>query len=220
MTDYYKYPRTYHLPISEGASGDDKTLSWEEVRQSRLGNETIVVTEKYDGENFSGYRDHCHARSLDSAHHPSRNWIKRRWAEIQHLIPEGYRICGESMYATHSIHYTNLESYFYAFSVWNDKNECLSWQETSDWCDMLGLTLVPTLYEGPYDEAILREIAKDLDTETQEGYVMRVAGTFHYDEFRDCVAKYVRKDHVNSDEHWMHKEIIPNQLRGQDAQET
>lgn len=36
----------------------------------------VVITEKMDGENTTLYRDGLHARSLDSRHHPSRNWVK------------------------------------------------------------------------------------------------------------------------------------------------
>ncbi|MEL7307213.1 MAG: RNA ligase family protein, partial [Pseudomonadota bacterium] len=39
-------------------------------------------------------------------------------------------MCGENLYARHSISYNNLPSYFMAFSVWNELNQCLSWQDT------------------------------------------------------------------------------------------
>ncbi len=67
-------------------------------------------------------------------------------------IPEGWRICGENVYACHSIHYIALTSYFYVFSIWNEKNECLSWDATVAWCKKLGLAHVPLLYRGPYNE--------------------------------------------------------------------
>ena len=88
---------------------------------------TIVVTTKMDGENTTMYRDGIHARSLDYKRHPSRDWVKNLHGKIAHEIPEGFRICGENLFAKHSIHYTNLPSYFMVFSVW-DRCTCLAWE--------------------------------------------------------------------------------------------
>ncbi len=168
------------------------------------------MTEKMDGENSSLYRDGYHARSLDSRHHPSRNWVKAMHAGIAHLIPEGWRVCGENLYALHSIAYNELPSYFLMFSLWNEHNQCLAWDETVEWANLLGLTHVPVLYDGIYDEAHLR--AMKPDTEVVEGYVVRLAESFSFSEFGDVVAKWVRTNHVQSEEHWMHKAVVPNGL--------
>ena len=40
----YKYPRTYHLPWSEGASSDDKTHSLSKIAEM-FANQEVVVTE-------------------------------------------------------------------------------------------------------------------------------------------------------------------------------
>src|SRR5690554_4811700 len=109
----HKYPRTRHLPWSPGASHDD--LVSREV-ESFVG-QRIIVTEKMDGENTTLYRDHLHARSLDSRHHPSRDWVKALHGRIAHEIPERWRVCGENLYARHSIGYEALPSYFMLFSV-------------------------------------------------------------------------------------------------------
>jgi len=91
----YKYPRTPHLSFSSGINEDDVKLD----RHSIFNNCQVVVTEKLDGENTTLYRDYIHARSLDSRHHPSRAWVKALQASIGHEIPEGWRICGENLYA-------------------------------------------------------------------------------------------------------------------------
>ena len=110
---YYKYPRTPHLPWSQGASADDSLL-----KDSKLfEGQEVVITEKMDGENTTMYPDHIHARSIDSRHHPSRTWVKSLHGSIAHLIPQGWRLCGENLYAQHSIAYEGLKSYFYLFSV-------------------------------------------------------------------------------------------------------
>jgi hypothetical protein len=171
----------------------------------------VVVTEKLDGENTSMYSDHIHARSMDSRHHPSRTWVKALHGSIAHQIPIKWRLCGENLYARHSIAYDELKSYFYLFSIWNEHNHCLSWKDTKEWAALLGLELPPVLYEGTWDEAIIRAITLDLSK--QEGYVVRTIVGFAYQDFAKHVAKWVRKEHVQTDQHWMHKEVIPNGLK-------
>lgn len=208
---YEKYPRTPHLPWSPGATSDDVYLA----DVSHFEGREVVVTEKMDGENFTLYHDHCHARSIDSRHHPSRDWIKRKHGEICHQIPEDLRICGENLYAEHSIRYEDLPSYYMVFSVWNnEENYALSWDDTLEWCDLLGLEHVPVLYRGEWDEDRIRALTDDgeIDTDQQEGYVVRVTDEFHYDEFGQSLAKWVRPNHVTTSDHWMHQEVVPNEL--------
>lgn len=204
-----KYPRTPHLPWSPGATSDDaflKSLSHFE------GNE-VVVTEKMDGENTSMYRDHIHARSTDSAHHPSRTMVKKLHASIAHDIPDGWRICGENLYARHSIAYTDLPSVFLVFSIWNEENMALSWSETETWAKLLGLTTVPVLFKGRWKEDEIMEIYKPTGTFGEmEGYVVRLSDAFLYKDFDKSVAKFVRKNHVQTDGHWMTSAVVPNKF--------
>lgn len=209
MRDCIKYPRTYHLPWSLGVQDDDKVLH----DLSVLMNSEIVVTEKLDGENTSIYRNHIHARSIDGRHHPSRDWVKTFASTFQHEIPEGWRVCGENVYAKHSIEYHDLETYFYGFSVWNERNECLSWDETLEWFELLGIIPVPVLYRGNWEECSLKSLWSECKGAKSEGYVVRVAETFEYSKFARSVAKFVRDNHVQTDIHWMNAEIIANKLR-------
>jgi len=214
MDKKYKYPRTFHVPWSEGATSDDKTLS----NMNHFHRKEVVVTLKMDGEGTTIAKEYMHARSLDSAHHPSRNWVKGLWGAIGYKIPEDWRICGENMYARHSIAYDNLKSYFYVFSIWDDDNECVSWDSTDIILARLGkynnkrIPLVPVLWRGIYDEEAIRAIP--LDLEKDEGYVIRTTESFHYDDFNAHVAKFVRKGHVaENDGHWMTKKVVPNKLK-------
>ncbi len=202
----YKYPRTPHLPWSPGATKDDVRC----VSADIFSGEEVVITEKMDGENTTLYSDLSHARSVDSRHHPSRDWLKRLHAEIAHEIPVGWRICGENLYAQHSVVYDKLKSYFYGFAIWNDKNVCLSWSDTMEWFRLLGLCAPSVLYRGIWDEALVRSI--DIDIKAVEGYVVRLDDEFHYDLFNRCVAKWVRTGHVQTNKHWMHAEIKANGL--------
>lgn len=204
-----KYPRTPHLPWSPGASSDDTRMA--DVRAFE-GHE-MVVTEKLDGENTTLYRDGMHARSLDPRPHPSRDWVRGLQGRIGYLLPEGWRLCGENLYARHSLAYENLESYFYLFSVWDDKNTCLGWDETRLWAQELGVPTPRELYRGPWDERLIRSL--EVDEREMEGYVVRTAADFPFADFASHVAKWVRANHVQTDEHWLHQAVIPNRLRGQ-----
>ena len=202
-----KYPRSFHLPWSLGATNDDKIMK----DISGFYGEEIVITEKMDGENTTISRDYIHARSLDSADHPSRHWVKGLWGQIRYDIPEGWRICGENLYARHSIEYSNLPSYFMVFNIWNNENVCLSFDETIQWCQLIGVEHVPVLWRGIFDEKFVRSF--ELDYSKQEGYVVRATKSFEYDDFERFVGKNVREGHVQTNEHWMFQKIVPNKLK-------
>ncbi|WP_299532228.1 RNA ligase family protein [uncultured Streptomyces sp.] len=204
------YPRTPHVPWSPGATSDDVRVG----DLAGLSGREVVVTEKLDGENTTLYGDGLHARSLDSAHHPSRGWVKALQGRIGPRIPAGRRICGENVYARHSIPYDELEGYFYGFSVW-DGDRCLPWDETVAVLRELGVPAVPVLWRGALDARggkALRALAKGLDTGRVEGYVVRPAEGFGAAEFGRSVAKWVRAGHVTTGTHWMHERVVPNGL--------
>ncbi len=201
-----KYPRTYHFPFSPGATSDDKIHNYTSFFEGK----EIVITEKLDGENSTLMNDYIYARSLDSQDHPSRHWLKGLWGKIKHEIPEGWRICGENMYATHSLHYKNLKTYFYVFSIWDENDYCFSIDDTLTICEFLSLEHVPILWRGMYNEDFIKNFK--INTEIQEGFVVRIANKFHMDDFNTSVAKWVRASHVTTDDHWMFKKVIPNEL--------
>jgi hypothetical protein len=209
MTQYYKYPRTFHLPWSPGSSSDDKVLQ----DLSCFDGKTIVITEKMDGENCNLYNDKIHARSIDSKDHESRHWVKGMWGNIKNEIPNGWRICGENLFAKHSLFYDDLPSYFLVYSIWNEHNECLSWNDTLEVCNLLNLTPVRVIDVITYDENYLRNLSTKIDTDKVEGFVIRNSESFGYNEFQYNVAKWVRESHVTTNEHWMFEKIIENKLK-------
>lgn len=210
MSAPIKYPRTPHLPWSPGATNDDRVLS----SVDHFEGKEVVITEKYDGEAFSLYSNYCHPRSTTYSPHPSRDWVRKFHGQIRHEIPEGWRICGENLFAKHSLFYTNLRSYFYAYSIWTDQNMALSWDETVEYCSLLGITPVSVLYRGLFDETYIRDtFTRTINFDVVEGYVVRLASSFAFEDFPQAVAKYVRKGHVQTDEHWMYQPIIPNLLK-------
>jgi len=203
-----KYPRTFHLPSSRGRTSDDKVLK----NIDHLLGQEVIITEKMDGENTTMYRDGFHARSIDSRHHPSRDWVAKFHGTIKHDIPEGWRICGENCYARHSIAYNTLKSYFLGFGIWDEDNQCLGWDDTLQFFELIGITPVTQLYRGIMFQNTIDNLVKKLDTNVIEGCVVRVVKPFGYDDFHKSVAKWVREFHVQTNEHWMHGAVVPNKV--------
>ena len=207
-----KFPKTLHLPWSKSVQNDDKiikTLSYLE----QCGE--IVITLKMDGENTAMMKNCTHARSVDSKNHPSRNWIKSLHSQIKTELPDNYKFFGENLYATHSIKYDNLQSYFYLFHILKQENNrltFLSWNEVIEWASLLNLKTVTELYRGKWDRNKIGEIIENLDTSTNEGIVIRNSNEIDFTTFDKYTAKWVRENHVQTDEHWMHKAILPNKL--------
>lgn len=210
FTNRVKFPRTHHLPWSEGIHDDDRVID----SLDGLVGKRVVVTTKWDGENSTLYSDYLHARSVDGRGHPSRDWLKGFWAGISQDIPADWRVCGENLYAEHSIAYSDLPSYFLGFQVWNERNVCLSWDDTLEWFSLLGITPVDVLYDGLFDERAIRALYDSKrDWATREGYVVRAAEAFGYGQYRSHVAKFVRRGHVQTNKHWMHgQRIVRNGL--------
>jgi hypothetical protein len=216
FTNRVKYNRTFHLPWSPGMNRDDRMMTDVNIFKGQR----IMIMEKMDGENTTMMSDIIHARSLDTDSHPSRNWVKNLWAQIGYQLPPDWRLCGENLYAKHAIHYSKananaLRSFFLAFSLWNEKNICLDWDETLEWFELLGLETPTIFYDGIYDHDFIEELNKKMETNpnTIEGYVIRLTREYHYSEFRDVCGKYVRKNHVqNNHGHWSTQKIIKNEL--------
>jgi hypothetical protein len=140
--------------------------------------------------------------------------VKRFHASIKHEIPVGYRVCGENLYAQHSIIYDDLLSYFYGFSVWtNEPNVSLPWDDALVFFELLGITPVPVVYRGLYSEAAFASCVTKLDLNRDEGLVMRVTKAIPFEDFGTHMCKWVRKGHVQTNKHWMHQQVIPNHLK-------
>lgn len=200
FTNRVKFPRTHHLPWSPGIHSDDRVIETLDGLRGRR----VIVTEKKDGENTTLYSDFTHARSVDGRGHPSRAWVKGFRGSICGDIPPDWRVCGENLWARHSIGYQDLPSFFMGFSVWNERNEVLPWDETLEWFALLGIQPVPVLYDGIFDEQRIQALYDPArDWERSEGYVVRAADGFSYADYRRLVAKFVRARHVQTGPHWM-----------------
>jgi hypothetical protein len=218
-----KYPRTPHLGWSPGSDEDDIAI---ERGAALFSCSDVVVTLKMDGENTTVYPDGtCHARSVDSISHPSRTWMRAQAANLGAQLPDRWRLCGENLYAVHSIRYDDLSPWFYVFSIWDgtraggstgyadltDGGIALDWDTTCEWAELLGTPTVPVIYRGPFDAKVITA-AFEPHRAHHEGYVVRDAGEIRADEFNQRAAKWVRAQHVQTDEHWLDKAVEVNGL--------
>jgi len=212
-----KYPRTFHLPWSPGGTSDDKRLS----DVSALVGAEIVVTEKCDGSNLTYTRKSVFSRSHSGPPgHPSFDLAKATHARIAHELSEGISVFCEYCYAVHSIAYQGLPSYSLVFGVRDDVLGVFwDWDMVAAQAADLGLPTVPVLFRGTVSSAEeLRALTERLSREPstyggpREGIVARAVTSFPESEFGKRVAKWVRKDHVQTDEHWLHQAIVAQKL--------
>lgn len=207
-----KYPRTLHLPFSPGLQNDDRRVEsgWEE-----LLNNTLVLTEKLDGENSCMNRYNVFARSHSS---PTRSpWSRNLWGagglhdRIKNKIGEDEYIYGENLYGIHSIEYTELTSYFHLFGVRNN-NIWYSWDDVELMAECLDVPTVPVLQIQKFstvkelEECILFHMHGGSNYGSEiEGVVVRNINSYPIDQFQKNVVKYVRKGHVQTDQFWAKK---------------
>ena len=214
MNNYIKYPRTFHLPYSLTITEDDKRLESDEQFYKM---DEIYCSIKMDGENTTCYPNgYIHARSINGNKYPWQTWLKQYIQKWCHNIPNGWRVCGENLYATHSINYTfpNEGYYFQLFGIYNEKNECLSYEDTWIYVDILGVKMVDVFYVGKYNkELILQKFEeyKKKSVNEVEGFVIRNCASFPYSEFKNNSGKFVRANHVQTDSHWT-EHWIPNKI--------
>ena len=201
-----KYPRTYHLDFSPGATSDDKISK---SVDSIIGID-VVITEKLDGENTSMTNDGVYARS--HATFTTSNWSKEvrqlHDIKVRGQLDEDTYIFGENLEAIHSIEYGILDSYFYTFGV-REKNIWLDWKSVEEYAYLLDLKVVPVLFKGIIKDKSQLELLvnKFMSEESllggeKEGIVIRNSNSFDGDFFNQNVMKYVRANHVTTDEHW------------------
>jgi hypothetical protein len=205
-----KFPRIYHLPYSLGATDDDKTLSSVDY----LLNKPVVITEKMDGSNVCLCNEGVLSRGGSKATHPSFDLLKQRWAAKQHHLWRKNFIFGEWCYAKHSIHYTNLEDYFFMFAVFSEEDQIWrSWDDVVWFAKEFQFKTAPVLAYTNFTS--LEQMISFPYDETTEGYVIRIRDSFHNKDFKSSVAKFVRANHVQTTKHWSTEKIIRNQLCSQ-----
>jgi len=202
-----KYNRTFHLPFSPEVHSDDKVIDMEDLNY--LINQELVITEKADGGNTCIIGKKVYARShSEEASHPSFSMVKQMVNLLN--LPNNLYIYGENMQGIHSIDYNELSSPFYLFGI-KEGEKWFSWNELERFSQEYKLPLVPVVFKGKFNS--LNELKEFLDIQINkpslfnknvkpEGFVVRNINSFENKEFSKNIAKYVRKGHVQTDEHW------------------
>ena len=207
-----KYPSTPHWPWSETVHRDDSLHTDPEFFVGR----EVVVTEKLDGGNTCLYRGEVFARSVDAP--STAGWmamVKKHHAwKLAHRMEWGYAIYGEDMYGIHSIEYDPMkEDETYRVFAIRDTSMGRSWFEDWDSIEFIAgnysLPTVPVVFRGTFEstDAITAFFREELRKPSalgpeREGFVMRSAKGFDAGVFSLAVCKYVRPNHVQTDEHW------------------
>ena len=200
-----KYPRSYHLYFSPGATSDDRIA----ISTDSLINTEIIITEKMDGSNTAIMNKGVYGRSHGD--YTQNAWDRPMWDLwnlIKRDIDDGLYLFGENMYGIHSIEYTKLKSYFYLFGIRSD-DVWLSWSTIEEYSYLLSIPTVPVLFKGIVkSDSELRKLVEDLSNQPsalgglREGIVVRNANEFHNDNFSTNLMTWVRKDHVTTTIHW------------------
>ena len=212
-----KYPRSFHLPWSPGGTSDDKRLK----SVSALLDQELVITEKCDGSNLTYTAKAVYSRSHSGPpSHPSFDLAKATHGRIRHLISEGISVFCEFCYAVHSIAYDELPGYSLVFGVRDDERGLWwDWDMVTAQAADLGLPTVPLVFRGKVgSEKELMDLTTSLSAQPsafggqREGVVVRLASSFPDAAFSTSLGKWVRRDHVTTDEHWLHQAIVPQRV--------
>lgn len=212
-----KYPSTPHWPWSPTVHKDDRVHSNPEF----FLNKQVVITEKLDGGNTCLWNGNVYARSTSQP--ATQGWfamVKKHHA-FKTLVDKHYPrwIYGEDLYGVHSIEYDPMpeDKTFYPFAVryitdnapGPENDMFASWDVVEQEASIMGVETVPLVMVTRFDN--VNEITETFEHYIQqtsllggecEGFVMRVFNKFEAKDFALNVCKYVRPNHVQTDEHW------------------
>lgn len=211
------YQHTWHWPTSLTKHRDDH---YHRDPAFFVGRD-VVITEKMDGglTQFAGSKVYARSSSMPT----SAGWfdyvksvtLPKLYALPPHLMP-----IGEDLYGVHSIEYDALPDTFFLFHVLDRHadnigtentagDEFWAWNAVEVFADMYGLRTVPVRFKGRFDsmDAITNWFMAEIGKPSAygpscEGFVMRSADHFAFEDFCTNMCKFVRANHVQTDEHW------------------
>lgn len=191
-----KYPTTYHLPYTESMTKEDK----KHKDLSCFEGKRVIYYEKLDGENTLIGKNELHARSEMGRGELWQTYITKDVKRFQYQLPDEMYLFCENLYAIHSIEYQYLTNYYFCFNILY-KGEFLAVDDVHEWCALLEVPICPYFYVGEVNPDITLQDYSFLGN-TTEGYVIRNVDSFKKEDFKQNVAKFVRKDHVRTNKHW------------------
>ena len=200
-----KYPRTSYWPWSPQIPADGLQVADPSVF---VGLE-VVVTEKLDGSNTLLHRGEVYGRSVSTpSTAPWRAMVKKHHA--WKLADSDDLLYGEDIFGVHSIEYGPVaeDRTLYAFAL-RRRERFESFDEVRDLAKRLDIAVVPVVWRGRFGSVnAIRELVAEAHTRAshlggqREGVVIRPAAGFPAADFGSLVCKSVRRDHVQTDEHW------------------
>lgn len=206
-----KFPRTYHLPYSPGKTSDDKAHSVAHIETNFLG-KLLYITEKLDGE--CQYWDNAsyHLRSESSTGDYLRSRSKSKWASIAYKIPSHIGLYIEDISNEHSIRYVNKDNPFYLIAAFDKESKHLfSYEYLEQLACAYTLQVIPLL--GKQFISSYTDLEESVVTTTSNSSTLGgdLEGVVLYPKldnvlisgWSDNTAKWVRKDHVKTTEHWI-----------------
>lgn len=212
-----KYPSTKHWPWSQTVHRDD---SYHQSPEFFVGKE-VVITEKLDGGNTCLYDGEVYARSVQAPSHDGWMAMVRKhhaWKSITNIGCSNHIILyGEDLFGIHSIEYNPIkeDETFRLFAVRTLDKSKKKYDIFRRWDDVMmqsrvrNLPLIPVVFRGFFScvEHITEFFENEIKNGSQlggecEGFVMRVTNEFEAEDFALNVCKYVRANHVQTDQHW------------------
>ena len=208
-----KYPSTKHWPWSQTVHRDDSTMDDPKVFLNR----EVIITEKLDGGNTCLWKGEVYTRSVSAPSHAGWMAMVRKyhaWKTMEHAA----QFYGEDLYGIHSIPYEPIprdQTYrlfatrFTCDRFGNDNDFFHDWDTVEWFASQLEVPTVPVLYRGTF--ANVEDITMWFEMHLKEpssiggeceGFVIRSVDRFPASEFATNVGKYVRANHVQTDEHW------------------
>src|SRR5260221_6173358 len=157
--DFIKYPRTPHLFGSSGTD-DDKHLGQEESA-SLIADESLIVEEKLDGTNVGLHFTtvgrmvlQCRGHEITSGMHPQydlfKQWTSVKRPLLESLLADRFILFGEWLYARHSVHYLQLDHYFFEFDIYDKQQAAfLDLKQRLEMLEGTNLCTVRVLHRGP-----------------------------------------------------------------------
>ena len=217
-----KYPRTPYFTFSDSADKSDVRESGYFDINNFLDKE-LIVTIKLDGSNCLWTYDHIAARNGYQATGSSFDYAKQIHAAVRDRIPTNIYVYGEWLYAKHSILYDKtlpLDSYFQIFGIYDiDQSRWGSWQDVTNCAEKLSVINVPAvrIIEPTHNVKVLTDIITNIAhcviKRGHEGIVVRNINSFNNEEFTSNIAKYVRFNHVKTDQYWSKQKIVINKVK-------
>lgn len=159
---------------------------------------------------------------------PNRLQVFGEWVYAKHSIHYGCNCKEECEDVGPSLSeltgFNDDRAYFQIFGVYDKVNNIwLSWPETEMVAEELGFPTTPVIYcededdketfETPHEaRETLIQYARQVIKEGGEGIVVRTKFPYHYGQFKNRLGKYVRENHVKTDTHWSHKDVVENNI--------